>query len=218
VTVRPRLDERGFTLAEMLVATTLALLVGVGAVSFVRAQSYAMRTQAGQADMNDSARGTVEFMAREIRLAGYWPRPPCPGAPGGPAAGFGIVSAGPQSLRIQYDLNENGAIDAGAAASEDITYQYDATNQKVQRVVGGVVSDLATDVPSAGFKFRYYNVLNVEQVGAGGGALSAAQAAAVTRISVLLEPTKAPDARTTSQVHASLWTNIGLRNREYPCQ
>ena len=46
-----RSDERGFTLAELLVGMTLALIAGAGAVTFVRAQSLAMQVQAGQADI-----------------------------------------------------------------------------------------------------------------------------------------------------------------------
>ncbi|MBI3770911.1 MAG: hypothetical protein HY271_20770 [Deltaproteobacteria bacterium] len=204
--------EGGTTLVDMLVGMTLAIIVGAGAVTFVRAQSLAMRVQAGQVDLNDSSRGTVEFMTREIRLAGYWaPNPGCP------AAGFGIVSGGTQSLRIQYDLSEDNIIQAGAAASEDVTYQYVAATQTVQRVVGGVASDVATDVPSNAFQFRYYDSLGTEIV-PGAGGLTAAQAAAVYRIGIRLEPSKTPDTRTTNQARASLWTNVGIRSREYQCQ
>ena len=82
---RRRRDERGFTLPDMLGAMTLAIIAGTGAVTFIRAQSLALRVQAGQADLNDSSRGAIELMAREIRLAGYWPcgtstTAPCAGA------------------------------------------------------------------------------------------------------------------------------------------
>ena len=83
MTLARRSDERGFTLAELLVGMTLALIAGAGAVTFVRAQSLAMQVQAGQADLNDSSRGAIDFLTREIRLAGYAPLPPCPGSPGG---------------------------------------------------------------------------------------------------------------------------------------
>ena len=67
-------DARGFSLLEMLVAIGVVLVVAGGAVSFIRVQSVALRTQMAQTDMNDEARSVVEFMAREIRLAGYNPR------------------------------------------------------------------------------------------------------------------------------------------------
>jgi prepilin-type N-terminal cleavage/methylation domain-containing protein len=206
-------DVRGFSLLEMLVAIGIVLVVGVGAVSFIRVQSVALRTQMAQTDMNDEARSVVEFMAREIRLAGYNPR--CILTPAPVAA---IVSAGPQTLRIQYDLNENGALDAGAADSEDVTYQYNSTAQTIERVVGGVVTTLATDIPSAGFAIRYYQSSGVEVAGSGGGgALTAAEMAAIFTIGIKFQPTKIADKRTTTNVSADLWTMVLLRNRYYPC-
>jgi Tfp pilus assembly protein PilW len=101
---------------EMLVAMSVAAVVCVGAVSFVRAQAQAIHTQMAQTDVDDQTRGVVEFMAREIRLAGY--NPQCILAPAPVTA---IVSADPQDLRIQYDLNENGVLDTAAANSEDVT-------------------------------------------------------------------------------------------------
>jgi type II secretory pathway component PulJ len=212
-------DERGFTLAELLVGVTLALIAGAGAVTFVRAQSLAMQVQAGQADLNDSSRGAIDFMTREIRLAGYAPLPPCPGAPapGALPAGFGIVSGGTLSLRIQYDLNEDGVIQTGAAASEDVTYQYVAATHTLQRVVGGVASDVVTDLPEGAFQFRYYDSINTEIV-PGAGGLTAGQMASVYRVGIRLEPSKVADTRITTQGHASLWTNVGIRSREYHCQ
>lgn len=203
-------DRRGFTLMELLVAMGITLVVMVGGVVLLRQQLLGARVQMAQTDVDDAARAAVELMAREIRIAGYNPR--CILTPPPVVA---IVSAAPQLLRVQYDLNENGALDA---ASEDITYQYDATNNKVQRVLNGVTSDIATDVPTAGFALRYYQSNGTEIVGSGaGGTLTAAEMAAVYNVSILLQPSKAADPRTTTTVNADLWTNVLLRNRYYPC-
>ena len=204
-------NERGVSLVDLLVGTAVALVVGTAAVGFVRSQALAMRTEAGQLDLNDSARGVIELMAREIRMAGYNPR--CLN----PSPVAAIVTGGPQRLRIQYDLNENGVLDGGAAASEDVLYDYDSATQSVRRTVGGQVSTLATDMPSSGFAFRYFQQDGTELVAAGGGALSAAQAAAVWRMSIRLEPAKAADPRTTTTVRSSSWTNVLLRNRQNIC-
>src|SRR5215207_7058996 len=120
-----RSDQRGFTFMDLLVGSTIAMVVGAGAVSFVRAQSLAGRTQMAQTDMNDEVRGVIELMAREIRVAGY--NPLCITAPPPVAA---IVVAEPQRLQMQADLNENGVLDA---ATEDITYQYDGGTSALQR-------------------------------------------------------------------------------------
>ena len=206
-------DVRGFTLMDLLVGMGVALVVAAGAISFVRAQSLAIGTQMAQTDMNDEARGVVEFMAREIRMAGYNPR--CILTPPPVVA---LVAAAPQQLRIQYDLNENGVLDAGAAASEDVTYQYDPVLLKLQRVVGGTVTDFATDVPSAGFALKYYQSNGVEIAGSGaGGALTVDQRAAVNLVSIKFEPLKSADTRVSTNVRSGLWTNVLMRNRYYPC-
>jgi type II secretory pathway component PulJ len=212
-------NQRGGLLLEMLAALGIAVVVGAGAVSFVRAQSIASRTQLAQTDMNDEVRGVVEFMAREIRLTGYYPRCTAGAQWAAINANRGIVSAATQSLRIQYDLNENGTIDAAAANSEDVTYQYDSVNLKLQRVVGGVTTDIATNVPSTAFGFKYYNCSpGSEIVGAGaGGALSAAQMLTVCRIAIRYEPLAVTDQRTGAHARSSLRTNVLLRNRQYVC-
>jgi len=221
--------DLGFTLPEVLVATTVALVAGAGAVTFVRSQSLAMKVQAGQADLNDSSRGAVEFMAREIRQTGYWP---CgPGAAGSCTTSACAVSgcllntrwsgvvAGATSttLRIQADLDGNGAISTAAASSEDVTYQYDAANLKVTRTAGSgagtVTSDVVTDVPANAFQLQYYdNASPANEQVPGAGGLTACQAAAVARVTIRLEPSKTPDARMNTQAKASLGTSVYLEN------
>jgi type II secretory pathway component PulJ len=212
-------SERGSLLLEMLAGVVITMVVAAGAVTFVRAQAVASRTQLAQTDANDEVRGVVEYMAREIRLTGYYPRCTAGAQWAAINASHGILAAGPQTLHIQYDLNENGLIDAPAANSEDVTYQYDAVLHKVQRVVGGVTTDLATDVPSASFGFQYYNCSpGTEIVGGGaGGALTAAQMATVCRISIRFEAAPVTDVRTAQHARSTLRTNVLLRNRQYIC-
>jgi len=218
-----RADERGFTLADALVAMTLALVAGAGAVTFIRSQSLALRVQAGQADLNDASRGAIELMAREIRLAGYWPcgrsaTAPCPGAcptqAGSPWEGI-VTGATSTLLRVQADLDGNGALSAASAATEDLTFQYDAANTKITRTAGAgggaSVSDLTSDVAAGAFAFRYYSSAGPEIV-PGAGGLTAAEAAAINRVSIRLEPAKTTDARIATQAKASLWTNVFLDN------
>jgi len=219
---RRRRDERGFTLPDMLGAMTLAIIAGTGAVTFIRSQSLALRVQAGQADLNDSSRGAIELMAREIRLAGYWPcgtstTAPCPGGcPVVGGSGRGIFTGATSTLiRVQADLDGNGAISTAAAATEDLTFQYDAANTKVTRTAGSgggaTTGDVVTDVAAGSFAIRYFDSTGTEIV-PGAGGLTAAQAGAINRVAVRLEPTKTTDARITTQAKASLWTNVFLDN------
>lgn len=206
-------DQRGFTLIDTLVGLAVALVVGAGAVTFVRAQSLALRTQAAQTDVNDQARGVIELMAREIRLAGLNPR--CITTPPPVTA---LVTAEPQRLRIQYDRNENGILDTGASASEDVTYQYVTDTLTLQRITGDTTSDLATNVPTDGFEIKYFQSNGTEIVGTlAGNALTPAEMAAVYRISIKLEPVESADTRLPTNARSTLWTSVLLRNRNYPC-
>jgi len=206
-------DERGFTLMDTLAGLAVALVVGGGAVTFVRAQSLALRTQAAQTNVNDEARGVVELMVREIRLAGLNPR--CITTPPPLSA---LVTAEPQRLRIQYDRNENGVLNTGASESEDVTYQYTPETLTLQRVAGDAASDLATNVPTDGFALKYFQSNGTEIVGTlAGGALTPAEMAAVYRISIKFEPVNSADARLPTNARSTLWTSVLLRNVNYPC-
>ena len=207
-----RLGSQGFSLVEVLVATGVAAVLGAGAVTFMRSQSYAMRTEAAQLDVNDEARAVMEFMAREIRMAGYNPRPPC----AGPFTA--LQSAGAQTLRIQYDLDEDGALDTGVAPAEDVIYQYNAGTASIERVVGGVTSVVTTDIANDAFAFTYYDSSGLELVPGVGGVLTPAQANAVWRIFIMLRPMKTADTRyTATQARTRVQTSVLLRNRSNPC-
>jgi prepilin-type N-terminal cleavage/methylation domain-containing protein len=216
--VSARLDARGFTLLEMLAALGITAVIATGAVTILRSQSLATRTQMAQTDLNDEARGVVELMAREIRVAGYYPRCTAGAQWGVFNATAGIVSAAPQSIRIQADLNENGTIDSGATDSEDVTYQYNSGDQKIERVANGVTTDVATGVASADFGLQFYLSDGTLITGTGaGGALTAAQALAIRRVAVRYEPHRAADVRTTNEARSSLRTEVLLRNRQDAC-
>lgn len=207
-----RLGAEGFSLVEVLVATGVAAVLGAGAITFMRSQSYAMRTEAAQVDVNDEARAVMEFMAREIRMAGYNPRPPC----AGPFTA--LQNAGAQTLRIQYDLDEDGALDTGVTPAEDVTYQYNAGTESIERVVGGVTSVLTTDIAAAAFTLAYFDSSGVELVPGVGGILTPAQANAVWRVSIMLRPMRTGDTRyTATQARTRLQSTVLLRNRSNPC-
>lgn len=68
-TTRPQ-AVGGFTLVELMIALVLGLLViaGVGSVFLGNQQAY--RTNEGLSQMQDAARTTFEYLARDIRAAG----------------------------------------------------------------------------------------------------------------------------------------------------
>jgi hypothetical protein len=145
-------------------------------------------------------------------MAGYNPRPPC----AGPFAA--LQSAGPQTLRIQYDLDEDGTLDTGVTPAEDVTYQYNVGTESIERVVGGVTSVLTTDIAASAFTLTYFDSSGIELIPGVGGVLSPAQANAVWRVSIMIRPLRTADVRyTATQARTRLQTTVLLRNRQEPC-
>lgn len=71
--MKPR--QAGFSLAELLVALTLASLLTLGAVQLAQAVGNGYRLQQNLAALQENARFALQMMAREAEPAGYRHRP-----------------------------------------------------------------------------------------------------------------------------------------------
>ncbi len=101
---------RGFTLIEMLIAMAVGtLLLATVSNTFInQRETYAIRDQV--VVMQQNARGGMDFMIRELAMAGYDPTK---------AAGAGIVAASANTIQATMDLNNDGDTDD---TNEDVTY------------------------------------------------------------------------------------------------
>lgn len=194
--------SRGFTLAEVLVTSVLLLLISSTIFTVYRYQMFAFKAQEAQLDTQESARGLIDLMSREIRLAGYDPR--CT------KAFAGVVAASAQGLQIQFDGDEDGAIGAG----ENIVYAWDTSVGGLTRSAGGEPVLLVTGTSTA-LTFVYYDANGNLLVPAGTPpTLTAAQRTAVRRIKVVLHVEKPnPDPLTGSVLVSEVVSNVDLRNR-----
>jgi type IV pilus assembly protein PilW len=68
-------SRSGFTLVELLLATTLAALLILGLVQVVAAASAAGSLQRNQAQIQDHARFAIGILSQTIRQAGFRPEP-----------------------------------------------------------------------------------------------------------------------------------------------
>jgi len=207
---RRRNGQAGFTLTELLVATTLGLVLLANVGSFHRFQLFALRNQATQLQIQTDARNFADLFAREVRRAGM--NPTC-------AAGIsGIVEATSSLLHFQADLDSSGAIDG---ANEDVTYRYNADANTVRRTANGVTDTLLSGTNLSGSRVRYFNAANAELVPSSGG-LSAAQRAAVVRVRLeLAMASSSIDPQNSSKLLAQVASDVDLRNRFFitsmPC-
>ena len=158
---RARSDQRGWSLAELLVVVAVLGMVMAGVftllVSTVQSYSYgAARVEAQQA-----ARFGLERMVRELREAGFDPK----------AAGFlAIAVAEPTRVVLQHDLNGNGVIDP---TRDRVTYLL--RDRVLRRDAGGGAQPLVEGVRS--LRLTYYDRAGVVT----------AQPARVTSVRIRLE-------------------------------
>lgn len=101
----------GFTLIEMLIALCILSIVSGVAYGIFASLSKSFTTQDVTAKTQQNLRIGIDFMARDIRMAGLDPLD---------TANAGIITATPTAIRFTADKNMDG--DVGDSA-EDVTYQ-----------------------------------------------------------------------------------------------
>jgi type IV pilus assembly protein PilW len=95
-------------------------------------------------EMQQNARGALDIISREVKMAGYNPN----------GASFLGVTYSTTQLMVQADLDSSGGISASSTANEQIIYAYDAGNNRITRTVGsGTAQILAEHI--SGFTFGY---------------------------------------------------------------
>jgi len=135
-----------FTLIELMVAIALGMIVMASVATTFTSQTRTYSAQEQINQMEQNARGALDIMSREIKMAGYKPV-------GGTVTG--VVSFTSTTLTIQADLTGNGTISTSSSDNEQIAYAYDSTNKKITRQVGsGTVETLAENIE--GLTFTYY--------------------------------------------------------------
>jgi prepilin-type N-terminal cleavage/methylation domain-containing protein len=192
-------DQRGFTLAELLVVTALVGLVMAGVLSLLMSSNQSYQRGTNQVEAQQSARVVMARMAQEIREAGYNPSS---------ATTFNPLSTfSASSLTIQNDWNANGAIDPtltvvdpvkGTSRGEQVTYtlsgntitrQESAVDAGPLVVIGGVQSlafeylDINDAVTATGANVRTVVITaTVSQFTGPSGALNPANVVLTNRI------------------------------------
>lgn len=104
-----RINNRGFTLAELLIGLFVSAVVMTTILSAYYSQNKSYAVQEQVAAMVQNLRAAMDIMIREIRMAGYDPTG---------TANAGIVTANTTSINITEDLDGDGSV----AGDENITY------------------------------------------------------------------------------------------------
>jgi len=104
-----RINNRGFTLAELLIGLFVSAVVMTTILSAYYSQNKSYAVQEQVAAMVQNLRAAMDIMIREIRMAGYDPTG---------TANAGIVTANTTSITITEDLDGDGSV----AGDENIPY------------------------------------------------------------------------------------------------
>lgn len=123
---RARVNQRGFTLAELLVAMAIVALIMAGLMTLLKKGNESYLAGANQVEAQAALRAALERMTQEIREAGYNPRglPPCTAGLVPPNCLDPIILQFPTSFTIQNDWDGNGTINN--AISVCMTYSWAA--------------------------------------------------------------------------------------------
>ena len=138
-------DQRGYTLAELLVSAAVIAFIMAALLSLLMSGQQSYATGAGRAEAQQNARLVIERMVRELRTAGHDPQAT------GTFAGVTALGAG-TGFVIRNDWSGNGAIDAALATTVDgvnhgemITYTFTGTTLTRQESVIDAAAVTVTD-------------------------------------------------------------------------
>ncbi len=207
-------NERGFTLAEMMVVCAIVGLVMASLLGLVMSGQQAYWYGTTQVDAQQTVRVAVARMGKEIREAGYHPQAPntapstCSAVPcyGFDALDTGITSG---SLTLQYDWNGDGAIATGAVndpilcatgtacRGEKVTYAF-SSGQLTRQEQGVDASPVVIASGISSLTFSYF----------------AADGTTTTSSSAVRQVAVTVSAQTANQgTYVTMLDRIRLRNR-----
>ena len=132
--------RNGWTVVEMLAATTCSLLILAALGGFARAQTRFLDRESRRLEVRETCRRVLDMIAREVRGAGY-----SPVAGAFHDSGDGLAIAGRDHLELRSDLH-------GASASDPPDGILDADSDErigfVLNPARGLVSEMAHGVPA----------------------------------------------------------------------
>jgi prepilin-type N-terminal cleavage/methylation domain-containing protein len=175
--------DGGFTLVELMISLAIMGLVMAGLLGLLTASRDAYSRGSSTIEAQQNTRLALDRMGKEIREAGYHPRPPdtsptCPPGPGSlyPTGGgnspcwnfYPIVAQTASALTLQYDWNGDGAITTAGKVNdpfdcptgtavcrgEQVTYSLSGTTLMRQEVgVDASAQPVATGISAVTFTY-----------------------------------------------------------------
>src|SRR5206468_5336262 len=115
-------DQSGFTLVELMVAMSIFLLILVGVFQVFDPSSRAYSTTERKLGVQQNARVAMDVMARQIRMAGYYPENiDAGGAANDVATPVSVQAASASALAVAGDLDASCASPATGTCAANST-------------------------------------------------------------------------------------------------
>ncbi|MGE0679910.1 MAG: hypothetical protein AB7P69_03225 [Candidatus Binatia bacterium] len=150
-------QPQGVTIVETLVTLGITSVFCTALCGFYWLHLKVLKAEEVRLSLRDSSRLAVDFIVRELHLAGARP------VRGGACEGFErLTEAEEQRITMQYDFRGNTSSAPPDSCPDDpserITYLYDADEQLLRRATsGGAPQPFISDVPPDGFLLSYFD-------------------------------------------------------------
>jgi type IV pilus assembly protein PilW len=169
----------GFTLLEVMVSIAIGMVVLAAVTTTFMSQTKFYNAQEQINEMEQNARGAMDIITRELKMAGYRPT-------GMTLTG---VTYDATQLQIQADVNGDGLLTpVDTEPNEIVIYAFDSTNTQITRKDGSNAAEvLANNITD--FTFSYLD--------AGGASTSTSANIRQVSISITARTAK-PDPNYTS--------------------
>jgi type IV pilus assembly protein PilW len=149
----------GFTLIELLVAMTISLLILTSVYNVYTIQNRTLSEQEQKVVMLQNARMGLDFMVREIRMAGYNPSgtlASCTGSGTTVISCVGITTAAANTISFSADLDGDGDLTPdNTNPNENITYDLYTSGgiQSLGRTSNGSKQPVVENISSLSFTY-----------------------------------------------------------------
>ncbi|HID93611.1 MAG TPA: hypothetical protein EYP60_05900 [bacterium (Candidatus Stahlbacteria)] len=141
------MNERGITLVELLVASTVSCIIGAATISLHIKQEKIFAKEEALTKVRNSVRSALDIITRDVRMAGYNPMESADFVPG-------ICNAKKDEIHIVMDIDTNGVL----SSSERRGFQFSGDTLYRLRFVGptaGTRIPIAVNIDY--FEFQYFN-------------------------------------------------------------
>jgi len=119
-----RLDKKGFSLIEIMVAIAIMSILSIAMMKTYTGFTRVYTTQEVAAGVQQDLRAALNIMTQDIRMAGFDPTD---------SDNFGVEVATATNIRITSDTDMNGVVDE--SNFERITYNFNAGTNQLQQIL-----------------------------------------------------------------------------------